>query len=200
VNGVTWTPGPANGAYRGITVFGDQASSWVGTRTLWNQHTYHVSNICDDRDSACSGTNSYGAIPKHETPNWSLPWLNNFRQNVQDKGLFNAPNATVSLSVECAQPVVLHPTVRNLGMAGLPAGVNVGVYLVAGGSQSLLGMVTTTKPLMPGQGEQLSLTTNSAAPTDNFIATIIIDPANPTFHECKADDDSSPMVTASCIQ
>jgi hypothetical protein len=41
---------------------------------------------------------------------------------------------------------------------------------------------------------------NSAAPTDSLVATVLIDPSNPTFHECKSDNDSSPVVTASCIQ
>ena len=40
VNGVAWTPGTQLGqSYRGITVFGDKANAWVGTRTLWSQHT-----------------------------------------------------------------------------------------------------------------------------------------------------------------
>src|SRR5206468_8699764 len=65
VNGVTWTPSALpNKSYRGIVVFGDSANSWVGTRTLWSEHTYHVSNICDDRDSACDAPNVYGSIPK----------------------------------------------------------------------------------------------------------------------------------------
>jgi hypothetical protein len=199
VNGITWTPGNGlGGGYRGITVFGDAASSWVGSRTLWNQHTYHVSNICDDRDSACAPGSSYGSIPAHETPNWKLPWLNNFRQNVQDHGIFNAPNATVSLTVDCQSSVVLHPTVRNLGLASLPAGVNVGVYLVTGGAHTLLGQATTTRVLLPGQGEELSVPV-SASPGDSFQASILIDPNHPTFHECRTDDDSSAVVTASCI-
>src|SRR4029079_4470445 len=102
-----WAPPTGATAYRGMTMFSDAANSWVGTRTLWNQHTYHVSNICDDRDGACDGPNNvYGRIPKAEKANWKLPWLNNFRQNVQDKGLFDAPDATVALSVDCVSPVV----------------------------------------------------------------------------------------------
>jgi hypothetical protein len=201
VNGQTWTKGPGvGGSYRGITVFGDAASSWVGTRTLWNQHTYHVSNICDDRDSACAAPNVYGSIPAHEKPNWQLPWLNNFRQNVQDHGLFNAPNATASLSVVCSNPVLLHPTVRNLGLASLPAGVVVGVYDLSGGGQTLVGQAVTTKVLLPGQGEQLTITATAGSSSDTFMASLIIDPANPTFHECRSDDNSSPPVTATCIQ
>ena len=202
VNGVTWTPGPAAGsAYRGITVWGDPAHSWVGTRTLWSEHTYHVSNICDDRDSACGPPDVYGSIPKVETPNWSLPWLNDFRQNTQDHGLFDAPDAVPALTVECSDPVVAHPAVRNLGLASLPAGVVIGVYLINGASETLLGKASTTQALLPGQTQELPLTIPMGAATHSsaFRARIIVDPQNPTFHECRDDNNATAIVTAVCL-
>ncbi len=203
VNGVSWTPGQALGqSYRGVTVFGDAANSWVGTRTLWNQHTYHVSNICDDRDSACPQNNVYGAIPKVEARNWTLPWLNDFRQNVQDKGLFDAPDATVTLVADCTTPVVLHATVRNLGLASLPAGVQVGFFVTGGMGMKQVGQAATTHPLLPGQGETVTVATMpaDAKTTDSFVAQILIDPMKPTFHECRDDNDLSPVVMPLCLQ
>src|SRR5690606_4706888 len=111
--------------YRGLSVFGAADSSWVGTRTIWDQHAYNVTNICNSQDSACSPPNIYGSIPSFEQPNWLLPWLNNFRQNVQDAGVFDAPNATVDLDVECSDPMTIFVSVRNIGLAPLPAGVTV---------------------------------------------------------------------------
>jgi len=32
----------------GVRVFGDSLDSWVRTRRVWNQHTYHVTNIPPD--------------------------------------------------------------------------------------------------------------------------------------------------------
>lgn len=202
VNGVTWTPSPAaDKAYSGIHVFGDKASSWVGTRTLWNQHTYHVSNVCDDRDTACDAPNVYGSIPQDEKANWTLPWLNNFRQNVQDQGIFNAPDATVSLSVECADPVPATVSVRNIGLSSLPAGVDVGVFTTKGGTETLVGSTKTTHTLFPGQTEVLSLSLDPSAPKEQtFLARILIDPQNPTFHECKADNNASSEVKPSCVE
>ena len=69
VNGVTWVPGTTtNKSYRGLIAFGDSADSWVGTRTLWNEHTYHVSNICDDTDNACTATEHLRIHPHGRRP------------------------------------------------------------------------------------------------------------------------------------
>ncbi len=196
-----WTPPAGASAYRGLTVFGDKSNGWVGTRTIWNQHTYHVSNICDSRDSACDAPNVYGSIPKHEKPNWSVPWLNNFRQNVQDKGLFDAPDATVSLAVPCVTPVTLQASVRNLGLALLPAGVEVGFFVRKAGVESLLAQAKTDAPLFPGQVKVLEYVAQAADAVtlkDAFFARILVDPQNLTFHECREDNNTSPDVLANC--
>ena len=199
VNGVTWVPGPAAGSgYRGLSMLSDSASSWVGTRTLWNEHSYHVSNICDDRDQACSAPNLYGAVPKVEAKNWTLPWLNNFRQNVQDKGVFNAPNAVVSLKVDCATPVPAHVTVRNLGQSGLAAGVDVRVYVTP--SDAEVGAGFTSRTLLPGQTETIDFALSPTVSTsDTFYARIVLDKAKPKFHQCREDDDRSELVSPPCV-
>ena len=199
INGQYWTPGPdANLSYRGLVALGDTADSWVGTRTLWNEHTYHVTNVCDDSDNACTSPNVYGAIPKGETPNWTLPWLNDFRQNVQDKGIFNAPDAVVALVVDCVNPPVAHVSIRNIGQSGLPAGVVAGVFITPGDIQ--VGKVTTTYALLPGQTQTLDVTLSSPATTQSaYYAKIIVDPKNPTFHECRTDNDRSDNVTPACV-
>jgi len=198
LNGQYWTPGPqSNSSYRGLVAIGDAADSWVGTRTLWNEHTYHVSNICDDSDNACVAPNVYGSIPKGEQKNWTLSWLNDFRQNVQDKGIFNAPDAVVSLTADCVDPVVAHVSVRNIGQAGLPAGVVANVYVTPG--DTLVGTVTTTILLYPGQTQTLDVTLSSpATEQSNLYASIYIDPKNPTFHECNETNDQSAPIQPTC--
>jgi hypothetical protein len=199
-NRPAWVAPSAGPAYRGVTVFGDKENSWVGTRALWNQHAYSVTNVCDSRDSACTPPNNYGSIPTSTTPNWSLPWLNNFRQNVQDKGIFDAPDVTVSISVECSSPPVVQVSVRNVGLAGLPAGVVADVFVLQAGSETKIGSVTTTKPLLPGQTEVLAFPVPSGAGSsnDSYRARIFIDPNNKTFNECRDDNNQSGTVQASC--
>ena len=131
-----WTPPAGATAYRGLALFSDRANSWVGTRTLWNQHSYHVSNICDERDSACSPPGHYGSIPRWEQRNWAVPWLNNYRQNVQDRGLFDAPDVVVFLAMECSEPLTARIQIRNIGLASVPTGVEVGVFKKVGSPNS----------------------------------------------------------------
>ncbi len=196
-----WVAPKGAKAYRGITLFGDASNSWVGTRTLWSEHTYHVSNICDDRDTACVAPNVYGSIPKKEQKNWSLPWLNDFRQNVQDKGIFDAPDATVSITVQCTTPPTVSVSLRNIGTASLPAGVDVGVYVVGvGGGRTLLGKVTSSRALFPGQTETMTFAVpaGTATKADTFLAKVLIDPVKPTFRECREGNDESAETKAAC--
>ncbi len=203
-NRPAWKPPPGQIAYRGVTIFEDSANAWVGTRTLWNQHTYHVTNICDNRDTACNAPNVYGIIPPKERPNWLVSWLNNFRQNVQDKGIFDAPDATVAIKVDCTSPVKLHAYVRNWGLALLPAKVEAGFYVLKGGTtHTLLGKAKTKKALWPGQVEVLTYTAKASDKVnvnDSFYARILIDPANPTFKECKNNNNQSPATKAQCLK
>ncbi len=193
-----WQPASDNQVYyRGISVFGASDSSWVGTRTLWNQHAYNVTNICSSGDSACNDPNLYGAIPTFEQPNWLLPWLNNFRQNVQDSGVFDAPNATVDLDVECSDPLLIFVKVRNVGLAPLPAGVTVEVRRVD--TNTVVDSITTTESLFPGQIQTFELQTALEQNTDlEFVGEIVVDPDNPTFVECKDDDNISAPAKAFC--
>jgi hypothetical protein len=198
MNGVYWSPGPAPKLwYRGLVALGDSADSWVGTRTLWTEHTYHVSNVCDDTDTACPAPNVYGSIPSPETDNWTVPWLNDFRQNVQDKGIFNAPDAVVALTVACATPPQASVSVRNIGQAGLPPGVEADVFIATANTK--VGSVFTTFALLPGQTQTLSVALSAPASAQgSFYAQIYNDPAMPKFHECNTTNDTSPVVSSNC--
>ena len=61
---------PFTGNNQGIFVFQDPQNRWMPSRSIWNQHSYHITNINDD-----------GTVPEHEQPNWLS--YNNYRQNVQ---------------------------------------------------------------------------------------------------------------------
>lgn len=195
-----WEPPSYGPSWRGLSVFRDRANGWVGTRTLWTQHAYHVTNTCDDRDSACDPPAGYGAVPARQRENWTVPWLNNFRQNVQDEGLFDAPDAVVELRAECVSPIELVATLRNQGPALLPAGVTIGFYHRDGGTDVLLGTGTTTAPVFAGRVAEVRFEAPAGLPLDSvFVARVEVDPAAPLFRQCDDTNDESAEARPRCI-
>ncbi len=57
-------------AHPTLVVMRDTEDRWVATRRIWNQHTYHVTNVRED-----------GSIPQFEPRSWE--GLNTFRANPQ---------------------------------------------------------------------------------------------------------------------
>ena len=53
-----------------VQVIRDKSDRWIQARRIWNQHTYHVTNVRED-----------GTIPQNEPPSWKS--LNTFRTNAQ---------------------------------------------------------------------------------------------------------------------
>ena len=103
-----------------VTVYTDTYNNWVRTRRIWNQHSYHVTNINED-----------GTVSQHEEANWLS--YNNYCQNVQPEGAFNAPNFVAgsleSKTEECYK-VELVAHIRNEGSFGIKAGLPVNFYVV----------------------------------------------------------------------
>jgi hypothetical protein len=62
----------SNGSPDGValTVYRDSQDRWIPARRIWNQHSYHVTNVRED-----------GTIPKDMKKSWTL--LNTFRTNSQ---------------------------------------------------------------------------------------------------------------------
>jgi hypothetical protein len=56
-----------------VQVIRDKMDRWIQARRIWNQHTYHVTNVRED-----------GTIPQFEQPSWQR--LNTFRTNAQING------------------------------------------------------------------------------------------------------------------
>ncbi len=72
------------GPQRGVFVYGDPLDEWVPTRRVWNQHTYHITNVNVD-----------GSIPPVEQNNWEVAGLNNFRLN--EYGSFEGPRCDIDV-------------------------------------------------------------------------------------------------------
>lgn len=175
----------SRGGTPGIKVWADSRDNWVRTRRIWNQHGYHVTNINED-----------GSVPKNEAPNWSNPRLNNYRQNVQPAGLFDAPNLVVesvaAKGLGCGDTleVVVRVTVTNAGALGVPAGVPIRVTATSGGNSTTIADVTTQTRLLPGQREvvEITWTVPASYAQNGYQLSGEIDP-DMTVNECKEDDN-----------
>ena len=135
---------------RGLLVYGDAGDGWVPTRQVWTQHAYHVSNAT-----------SAGNVPFVEDDNWLVHGLNNYRQNVQTTGVFNAPNLRADLSFDhgkCPDGTLgLVARITNEGSLGVAAGVPVAFYRGSDATGEQLGVVITTEPLLPGASTSVTL-------------------------------------------
>ncbi|MFK7998401.1 MAG: FG-GAP-like repeat-containing protein [Polyangiales bacterium] len=177
----------------GVFVYGDAFDSWVPTRPIWNQYSYHVTNTSD-----------FGEVPAMEADNWTTPGLNNYRQNVQGEGIFNAPNLQAELEAagECSAGAIrLSAIVRNQGSRGVPAGISVEFWRTDVDPEVLIGTAVTTGPLLPGGRERVTVTAMDV-PTDvDLMFEVRIDPAvapeTGDAIEC-VEDDNSAVATDMC--
>jgi hypothetical protein len=176
----------------GVRSFGHPENQWVRTRRIWNEHSYHVTNVNED-----------GTLPTLEMPNHSNPRLNNFRQNVQPDGLFDAPDLvlrdpSVSTSACGEGALLLRVRVVNEGRAGAPAGVPVSFYV----DGAFAGRVPTTRVLLPGASELLELPFEpvTGGVLYSFHA-VLNDPAHEPLvglNECRTDNNATEPVTGAC--
>ncbi len=136
------------GNENGLYVIGDAADTWVSARQIWNQHTYHVTNVNDD-----------GRIPAFEVNSWELH--NTYRANVLlDRSPLDAPDLTASYlrADGDERDVTITARIGNGGALFVPAGIPVAFYdgdPDEGGT--LLGQTVTTVRLEPGRYQDVSI-------------------------------------------
>jgi hypothetical protein len=179
------------GPQRGIFVFGSDSDSWVSTRRLWNQHTYHITNVNED-----------GTIPIIEQNNWHT--FNNYRQNEQTFGSpLAAPDLTASFieidTDPCPDSVGILARIGNGGSNVAAAPIDVAFYdgdPNAGGG--LLGVSQTTQNLGPGAFEDVNLVLSPALEGAHTICVVADDDGtgngaasecDETNNQCCADFD-----------
>ncbi len=181
---------------RGIRVFGDSADRWVRTRPVWNQHTYHITNVT-----------AAGAIPKTELRNWDQKGLNNFRQNVQGAGVFNAPDLTIvglsASTLACPQKLTLQARVSNAGSLGVAKGIKVSFYKgKPGAGAKPIKTVATQKALLPGQSELLKaaypVPAGMFGPFDFWVRADDDGKGKGAATECREDNNTAKITDVKC--
>lgn len=154
------------GQQNGLYVIGDRNNTWVNARRIWNQHTYHITNVNDD-----------GTIPTHEANSWEV--YNTYRLNTLTTGFDPRAAADlmiVSASQTSATPLVYTARVMNQGNAPVNPGVSVAFYdgdPARGGSQ--VGSAVTTRRLRTGEEEVITVALNRSLVNDLWA---VVDPTN----------------------
>jgi hypothetical protein len=182
------------GGTPGVEVWGDVLDNWVFTRRIWNQHSYHVTNVSED-----------GSVPAYEIPNWSEAHLNNFRQNVQGEGLFWAPDLVViNLGAVCELDLSVYITfdVMNQGSRMVGPGAAATVYI----DDQPVHTVRTTQALLPGQLEHFNYSWDMPAEMEGEFFSVRVDADDAgdgtgEHNECEGggeDNNSAELDSMSC--
>ncbi|OQZ02353.1 MAG: hypothetical protein B6D35_01240, partial [Candidatus Brocadia sp. UTAMX2] len=150
------------GPQRGVFVYGSASDSWVSTRKIWNQHTYHITNVNDD-----------GTIPIREENNWET--FNNYRQNIlpETSGIYDAPDLIPSYVRVSEEGSSFNITARigNAGVVHVGPGVSIAFYDGnPNGGGTLLGTTKTTGHIDPGKYEDVSFTVSAAVIQNLFVS------------------------------
>lgn len=177
------SPGPSN---NGIRVFQDRNNNWVNTRKIWNQHSYHITNINDD-----------GTVPRLERNSWQVQ--NTYRLNaLPERAAPSVADLTIAMlrSTETGGQVRLSARVGNAGAGAAPA-TSVAFYEGdpnQGGTS--LGSVAVAA-LAAGEYRDIAfdLTAPLSGQRDIYA---VVDPANQVT-ECREDNNrlSTPAKTQS---
>ena len=177
----------------GILVFEDAHNNWVRTRRIWNQHNYHVTNINED-----------GTVPKHEEANWLV--YNNYRQNVQPEGVFNAPNfvpGTLEFKLIECNGVEFTAHVKNEGSYGVKPGLKVHFYIINPKGRDgnyLIGEAETKDALSPSAETTVSFVWNRKVTVGDGEEVIIDTASKVYFYIDKPETETPNGDYAECIE
>ncbi len=166
-----------SGGWNGITVIGDASGSWAPSRTLWNQHAYHITNV-----------NTDGSIPTTQQANW-LTW-NNFRAGGTELG----PSHWLADLLPFEPAICLDACSLDqidiyllVGNGGLLDNASAAVRLQRADGSPVLD---TLSGLLPGGGGGvLGPFTISATEWGSGSVSVVIDPLD-VVAECHEDNNS----------
>ena len=167
-----WGNGPQDQYFSdvyGVKVLSSPTDKWVNTRSVWNEHSYHVTNVNID-----------GTLPFPEPNSWAPGQSNSYRQNVQGRGVFSAPDLTAcevkADLTDCHQgKATATVTVYNGGALVVKAGVDVSVYAEGAAGTKLVATSKTTKSLSPGDSEKITVDWAAPSPSAPVKLRAVLD-------------------------
>ncbi len=159
---------------------GEANGAWQVARRIWNQTSYHVTNVNDD-----------GSIPLVET---QLAGPNTYRTNLPvSTERFGAADLSASYPRDVATPSALELTVRIGNGGSAPVG-SVAVSFYDGHPLEdgvLLGTVSTLGDLEPGEFEDVTLTLPAGAFVGRDIWAVADDEGGLVGRYAECDEDNN---------
>jgi len=189
-----------NSYFFGIRVWRDANKGWVGSRQIWNQHAYSITNVNDD-----------GTIPAQPLPNWLVPGtgFNSFRSNGQGVGVGQPTSipdlTTYGVASRCNladETVTISAKLKNQGDAPAAGGLKVAFYKgnpKAGGT--LLAVQSITRRIGINEEIPLSLTLPFQPGPDTAVYVVADDDGTGRGRQLECDETnnaSSSVVNLAC--
>lgn len=188
-----WLPGGHTYDSRvfGLKVLASPSDKWVNTRSVWNEHSYHVTNV-----------NLDGTLPFPELNSWDKGQSNSYRQNVQGLGVFSAPDLTAcevkADLTDCHKgKATATVTVYNGGALVVKAGVDVKVYAEGAAGVKLVAQSKTSKALQPGDSEKITVDWAAPSPSAPVKLRAVLDEAG-LVGDCHPENNVVESETLSC--
>ncbi len=178
----TFANGYPNPTSDKVRVYGAKNNDWVGSRKIWNQANYHITNVNDD-----------GSIPQYESPSWLLNNTYGCQEAVAPStNPYLTPNLTASyMRIEQSGSALnIAARIGNGGAIATGPSVTVTYYdgdPAAGGT--VIGTATTTKSLNPGDYQDVVYSWAGGSLGLHHIYAVV-DAAN-TISECRKDDNQT---------
>lgn len=174
----------------GFVVYRDPEDRWAGSRPIWNQDAYSVTHVTDE-----------GRVQRTSEwrRNWTVPGLNNFRQNVQGStGLLDIADLTVvfhALEAICSATLpaelTLSARVCNRGTHTVQDGVL--VHFTE--NETLVCETSTTRFLVSGECEEVSCVGTVTSAEDLLVR---VDP-NDEVADCRPANNEGVAASRLCI-
>ena len=180
----------------GVRVYMDPKNRWMPSRPLWNQHSYHITNINDD-----------GTVPLSEAPNYKT--YNNYRMNVQGSGgsKDSRPDATSRIQLppdvgDCVKLFRLGGVVCNRGASALAPGFPASFYQgdPRRPGARLICSGKTLKGVSPGECQPVSCDWNSPppGPYDLWLRADDDGKGTRSMTQCKDGNDLAHLGLTTC--
>ena len=154
-----------------LRVYKAASGVWAKTRPIWNQDSYHATNVLND-----------GRVPALEPINWLTPGLNTFRVNMplpsdhtedRDRFTYTATNGTSASNIATVDIDILPPNTAPLILSTPPAAAAPGieyVYAVRAVDPDLGELMTFSLPIHPA-GMTVDMNTGLVRWTPGLSAT-----------------------------